>query len=1169
MKIQKIHINRFGHFYESDLVFAGEGLQVIYGPNEAGKTTLLEFLRGLLFDFPARTPYDFGGSADAIAGSATLKLKDGRIAELRRRKGLKDKLGLSLNGQSDPIDEAGWLRILDGADRELFRSVFAFGLADLSQGEESLKHESLQSALFAGGLGGVSSPDEVIHELTKQADELFKKTGTKPAINAHLTEIKRLTKEMKEGLLRPDRYHECEAALAKATQDAQQIRQKVDRLRREHATVEKLLRAWPKWWQLQELIQERQGLIVPVNVPPNAREIYTRLCERLTVIEREQTQRKQEIEIAERELQSLHLDPAAIQFQAEIKSCLELRQSYIEARRDLPELRQQRDAKQAQIDRDLSDLCPHWSHDDLREHSVDISARAQIDKALETDRERTTKRTKLLTKREADADNLDRARDELTDLGEPQDVDEILAILADEPDYSASCKQWENSKDELEKLEAKIARQIQKLTPPLPAARLDVHELPIPRGETINDFESRFADLKVKLVSLRDSIEEDEAQHRELARSLERELSSRSVPALSERDAARVRRDQGWVLIRQKYVARKEADAEIETWLGTPSIDELPGKYEQAVAQADNLADRIYENASEVAKREELNRQLADLTLQLESKQNKTIELQQRLDQLQTEWISVWATCGLIPLTPDAMLGWIKDHDAACLLIADRDNLLRQQSQLTARMASFQQRLLSVQEGRQDFSQALMAARQAVERSRQQQHRKSELQKEVRRLEKQLTKYDVELAELGREESAAQIDWQAMLRLLNFPDHWKMDLAREVIDKLQATRVRLDDLPKEDNRIAAMQDRIKEFERQARDLCQSLHSELLRDPPELAIKKLDEQFERAIEAQRKHDDFSAKRERAETQRDAITTELARCLAERARMFEQADVTTEEQFLKIVAYAEKALQMDQQINQLQRDLTLIRAGESPEDFERSLRTSEQVVLQSQERELAEKLEIAEEERRKADGDEALARLALNSLNGSDKVAALTEELSRRRSVLSADLDRYMPLIYARHVLRSAVSRFEKENQPAMIAKVSQLLSLMTDGKYSQFDRTGSGKQNILIRRHDGVELTPDQLSTGTREQLYLSIRLAYVLDYCEKHEPLPIVVDDVLVNFDDDRARQTLRALLSISEHTQVLFFTCHNHMVDLARDILPDLAPIQLMTSRKSTAADA
>ena len=118
--------------------------------------------------------------------------------------------------------------------------------------------------------------------------------------------------------------------------------------------------------------------------------------------------------------------------------------------------------------------------------------------------------------------------------------------------------------------------------------------------------------------------------------------------------------------------------------------------------------------------------------------------------------------------------------------------------------------------------------------------------------------------------------------------------------------------------------------------------------------------------------------------------------------------------------------------------------------------------------------------------------------------------------------------------------------------------MTNGKYTKFDRTTGNNRGIQVRRFDGAERTPDQLSCGTREQLYLAIRLAYVLHYCRQNEPLPIVMDDVLVNFDDDRARHTLAALAEISDQVQILFFTCHPHMVKLAAEVLPGSQPLEL-----------
>ena len=1173
MKIRQLHINRFGHFSECDLVFPGDGLQVIYGPNEAGKTTLLEFLRGLLFDFPTRTPYDFGGQGE-MAGVATLELRDGRAVELRRRKGNKDKVSIKLDSQPTDLDDAGWLRLLDHADRGLFESVFAFGLDQLSQGEASLKHESLQSALFGGSLGGTNTPDKIIAELTRQADDLFKKGGSKPAINALVAELKKLSKEIKDRSLRPDKYKEVEAAVTTAAERAESLHQQVDQLRREHSKIEKRVRAWPKWWELQQRRGEREGLSVPKNVPSDARQRFQNINKELKSLADDQTKRTDEIKQAEQLLAGLKLDPGAVSYRAEIKSCLELRQSFIEARDQLPERQRQRESLRLLIDRELAGLRPGWTHDDLRAFSVDVATRSQIDRLSDDRRERATTHTKLTAKRDADAANLERARDDLAEIGESRDVTALAAVLGDEADYVANQKQLEGSRVELTKLERKLATQCRKLTPPLPAATTAPHELPVPRAETVADFETRFAEVHKQQGTATTSAAQDEAEQRELETALATAMSSHVVPSLGERDAVRERRDAGWKLVRQKYIAGEPADAAIAAWQDA-GADGLPDGYERAVRVADDIADQIYGNANEVAQREGLRRQLAAVSVRLDQKRQRIAELEKQQSELQTKWLALWHPCGFEPLAPDAMLGWLNDHEAVCATIARRDELLEEQSQLGERIASFESRLMNAtalesSRTRQSSDRSLttsatdavavllVSAKQSVDESKDQQRRTTELQKEVRRLDKQLAKYDEELRSVATREAAATSEWQAVLSRLNLPVDWNTELAREVIDKLSATRVRLDSLPGEEARIEAMQARIQEFGQRVHSLCEALSPALLRDPPELAIEKLSEQVEQAVEAQRKQDDLSQKLSAAREQLKLLSERHTKQDSERARLFALTEANTESEFLEVVTRAEKVVKLDGEIEQLRREVELIRAGDDRDEFESSLAHSERTVLEGEQQDLAGQLRQQEQLKREADEAVGAARKELAQLDGSGHVAILTEELSRKRSLLATEVDRYMPLVYARHLLNAAVSRFEKDNQPEMVATVSRLLGQMTGGKYVEFDRMGGGKQNVLIRRADGVERTPDQLSTGTREQLYLAIRLAYVLHYCEQNQPLPIIIDDVLVNFDDARTRQTLATLVQVSQTAQVLFFTCHLHMVALAREVVPELSPVIL-----------
>jgi uncharacterized protein YhaN len=654
-------------------------------------------------------------------------------------------------------------------------------------------------------------------------------------------------------------------------------------------------------------------------------------------------------------------------------------------------------------------------------------------------------------------------------------------------------------------------------------------------------------------------VEDDEAEQRQIERSLATAISSHIVPSLDERDAARERRDVGWKLVRHKYISAEESEDAITSWLIGDAAPSLPDGYERAVNHADDIADQIYNNANEVAEREGLRRQLAALAIRLEQKRQRIADLERQRTALETKWCSLWQPCGFEPLAPDAMLGWLNDLETVSLTITYRDELHLEISRLGKRIASFESRLRSACGlAGEDAAVLLTSAKQSVGDVKEQQRRISELQKEVRRLEKQLAKCDDELHTLATNEAAANTAWQAVLSRLNLPTDWDPELTREVIDKLSVTRVRLDGLPGEEARIEAMLSRVTEFDQRVQTLCKALKPELLRALPEVAIEKLDEQVEQAVEAQRRHDDQSKMLTSAHTDLAALEDRQNKHEIERDRLFTLAEATTEKEFVEVVVCAEKVVLLDSQIDQLKRELDLICAGDNREEFEASLAQSERTILEGEQRDLNEQLQRQEQLKREADEAVGATRKELAQLDGSSDVATLTENLSRKRSQLGAEVDRYMPLVYARHLLNAAVSRFEKDNQPEMMATVSRLLGQMTGGKYIEFDRTSGGKQNVLIRRFDGVERAPSQLSTGTREQLYLAIRLAYVLHYCNQNQPLPIIIDDVLVNFDEARTRQTLAALADISQSAQVLFFTCHPHMVALACDVVPGLNPISL-----------
>jgi uncharacterized protein YhaN len=139
--------------------------------------------------------------------------------------------------------------------------------------------------------------------------------------------------------------------------------------------------------------------------------------------------------------------------------------------------------------------------------------------------------------------------------------------------------------------------------------------------------------------------------------------------------------------------------------------------------------------------------------------------------------------------------------------------------------------------------------------------------------------------------------------------------------------------------------------------------------------------------------------------------------------------------------------------------------------------------------------------------------------------------------------------ARALLERQVARFQERHQPRMLEELSSLFAALTEGRYRRVYPRYDDEGTFVAVRADGVEVTPKAMSTGTREQLWLAVRLAYVRHYCEASEPLPLVLDDVLVNFDAARTRATLSVLSEFAKETQVVMLTCHAHLAELAREV--------------------
>jgi uncharacterized protein YhaN len=175
--------------------------------------------------------------------------------------------------------------------------------------------------------------------------------------------------------------------------------------------------------------------------------------------------------------------------------------------------------------------------------------------------------------------------------------------------------------------------------------------------------------------------------------------------------------------------------------------------------------------------------------------------------------------------------------------------------------------------------------------------------------------------------------------------------------------------------------------------------------------------------------------------------------------------------------------------------------------------------------------------------------LRAGGAADAATDAEHHLSRVRS-LAVD---YARKRLAAELLERAIIRYRDANQGPVVERASALFRELTRGTYPRLEVAyGERDEQPVLRcvQVDGRTVDVEHLSEGTLDQLYLALRIASLERFAQSAEPLPLLLDDVLVNFDEERATAAFGVLGELSERMQVLFFTHHAHHVELARAAL-------------------
>jgi uncharacterized protein YhaN len=205
------------------------------------------------------------------------------------------------------------------------------------------------------------------------------------------------------------------------------------------------------------------------------------------------------------------------------------------------------------------------------------------------------------------------------------------------------------------------------------------------------------------------------------------------------------------------------------------------------------------------------------------------------------------------------------------------------------------------------------------------------------------------------------------------------------------------------------------------------------------------------------------------------------------------------------------------------------------------------------------------RDQAIGEQRLAGDAIRRIAESTAALSIKAELECLQTELAAARREWRVAKLARDLVGRTLQEFTRTRQPAVLEEASLAFARITAGAYQRILQDEDGESLVICDR-EGLRKRPEELSRGAAEQLYLCLRLALAAEFGRRTAPLPLVMDDVLVNFDPERARAVACELIRFSREHQVLIFTCHPETARLFAEAAPETPVIRMERQKQVNA---
>lgn len=1156
MRIDRLDLLSYGHLrgQSLDLSQPDSGLTLVLGPNEAGKSTTLRAITALLFGIDRRNTDDHRMGRESLRIGAAVRdgASDGReeILEVVRQGLTRAPL---VTPEGEALDEALLAAMFGGVERSLFTALFCIDHDELHERSVELldPEADIGRLIFSASLGA-STLSGVLRGLEAQADGLFRPRGSNQSVARALSQARDLKRRERELRIRSRDYERAERDLARLEKEADGLQASAARLRARERHIERLLLALPKLAkrgavreQLDELA--REGLVQSATWAVAVGEARDCLADA-------EAESRRAVAAQARVQNRIAALPAASQLivgAQRFDDLLKGVERYRKDRDDLPGLSGELTAGEAA----LAGLLERLGVDEGNARRVTDAQLATIGELANARGALDTRLTSSREEVDALAASIEVAKRELRDLPETPEVSTLEPVVAVARSYLERERQIGRERAEVDALAGDVEAGVRRLGLEV-ASAAGIESLPAPTSAVLRDHREALAALDQRRNALKQAMEGLDRRAEDLRDRRTVLISGQPVPDADAVEGSRARRDEGWSLVRRAWLSGEVDVQAVERWsAGRP----LEDAFEDSLHDTDYRADERFAAAEQLAGLAQIDADLGELEEERRGLQTEQESVDADAYRLDEAWASCWRATGVTPTSVGAAEEWLSQlaevQRAAAQRRQRRASLEETISEVTAQREAVVAALPRIATPPATLALAIEQADIVLNAAR-----SSEEASRAKRQVVQQGEASLPLRQEAVQRAQAALDtwtrdWATALIPLGLPASTGLAAGRETVALLRDYRARLAALETLRGRVEGIKHDMSAYASRVRDLLEEIAPNLLAFEVDQAIEELKPQLD---EARSRTDERRVLLDQLETEQEAVAQaerEVVeagigiRNLCDEAGLGKEADLAREQE------RASHHARLDGELREIEDDLLqqcggltvedLVAAVASEGDSEDELRAMQDVVTQD--------LSAAEEavtEANRAVGD---ARTKLKSLVSEGEAAALEQEAELEFAVVAAHVGEFARVALAAEILRRVVADYSQRNQGPILELAAGNFVVLTDGAFTDLQVDIDGERQLLLaRRKNGEVLHLTELSEGTVDQLYLALRLAGLEHHIglATHFP-PVILDDLLVNFDDERAASALRLFARIGQQAQVLLFTHHRHLRDLAEQVLP------------------